>query len=259
MAKLLVLLASLCLALLVDLSDAGCGTFVGDKSGAKYNLDPLTKAVDYQGKEAAQASYTYWYNFCQNINKATSGITCTNPTPTAQVSNTGTCISVGYLPPDIKELDTKNGVTMVYTNNNDLCGNPKTIPRVSSFILNCAAKTEYELVGIDEPVGQVCQYRFTINTKYACPGGGGSSNTGSSSGGKHSGGVGPGWVFIIIFVCVATVYFAAGAVVKWKVYNANGVELVPNTELWLGLPGLIRDGFLFVKNKITGAVGYSSL
>lgn len=69
-----------------------------------------------------------------------------------------------------------------------------------------------------------------------------------------------------------------GVIVKKAVYNAGGVELVPNTEFWLGLPGLIRvclflfnfalvscvlpvsqDGFVFVKNKITGAVGYSSL
>ena len=49
-----------------------------------------------------------------------------------------------------------------------------------------------------------------------------------------------GTIFIIIFFVALVVYFLVGVVVKWRVYNATGVELIPNTELWLGLPGLIR-------------------
>jgi hypothetical protein len=49
-----------------------------------------------------------------------------------------------------------------------------------------------------------------------------------------------GTIFLIIFFVSVAVYLLVGVVVKWRVYSASGVELIPNTELWLGLPGLIR-------------------
>jgi hypothetical protein len=58
--------------------------------------------------------------------------------------------------------------------------------------------------------------------------------------------IGGGTIFIIIFFVSAAVYVIVGVIVKWRVYNAAGVELVPNTELWLGLPGLIRVCFVLV-------------
>ena len=104
----------------------------------------------------------------------------------------------------IKITELGNGnIRIVYTNNNDLCGNPKTIPRVATFLLSCAPTVDYELVSIfsspspalsspllssllssimlyyiisivslmqeeiDEP--GTCQYQFTVNTKHACP------------------------------------------------------------------------------------------
>lgn len=50
----------------------------------------------------------------------------------------------------------------------------------------------------------------------------------------------PGSIFLIVFFVGFAVYFAVGAVVKWRVYSASGVELVPNTLFWVGLPGLIK-------------------
>jgi hypothetical protein len=76
----------------------------------------------------------------------------------------------------------------VYTTNNDMCGNPRTIPRVTTLLLSCAT-VSYQflsifpitfcffffcfvdfltnLVELEEP--GICQYQFSINTKYACP------------------------------------------------------------------------------------------
>jgi len=139
-----------------------------------------------------------------------------------------------------------------------------TINRYSHFVLSCDPNTIHTVVKISEP--GTCQYLFEINTKYACPlsaattgSATGGSTTGGTGGGSKDDGISPGTIFLIIFFVGFAVYFAVGAVVKWRVYSASGVEIVPNTEFWTGLPGLIKDGFLFVKNKITGAVGYSSL
>jgi len=144
---------------------------------------------------------------------------------------------------------------MIYTNSIDLCGNPKSISRISTFILSCTPSVEYAFVKIEEP--GVCQYVFSINTKYACPGS--TPTTGGGGSGGEVDGMSGGSIFLIIFFAAAGLYFLVGVVVKWRVYSATGVELVPNTEFWVGLPGLIRDGFIYVKNKITGAVGYSKL
>jgi len=240
------LVTCLVLCSLVAPSQASCGPLTG-ADGSKYDLDPLTTASDYIGKEEA-TTYTYYYNFCQNIKTATS---CT-PTPAAQVSTTGTCTPIGLLPATSITESSKGNIKIVYTNNNDLCGNPKTIPRISTFYLSCST-VEYNLVKIEEP--GTCQYVFNIQSKYACPVGSKPPPSGGNNEDKMSGGE----IFLIIFFVSIAAYFLVGVVVKWRVYNATGVELIPNTELWLGLPGLIRDGFLFVKNKLTGAVGYSSL
>jgi hypothetical protein len=235
----------LCSLLGVSLG-ATCGTWTGP-SGTKYNLDPLSKSVDYIGTEEGTA-YTYYYNFCQNIVRQTSCV----PAPAVQVSNTGSCTPVGLLPAAMSEIS--NGIKIVYTNNNDLCGNPKSIPRVSTFLITCTPNVEYTLVSIKEP--GVCQYEFSANSKYACAGG---SNPKPPSGGGSSSSLSGGSIFLIIFFVTVAVYLLVGMAVKWKVYSATGVELIPNTDLWLGLPGLVADGFLFIKNKITGAVGYSAL
>lgn len=89
------------------------------------------------------------------------------------------------------------------------------------------------MIEISEPANQVCTYLFQINTKWACP-------IPKDGKGDEIDGLSPGSVFLIIFFVGFAVYFAVGAVVKFKVYSATGVELIPNTMFWLGLPGLIR-------------------
>jgi len=248
------LLVCACL-LLVQLCNSQCTDFTAP-SGKKYPLSSLTKTNgDYNGKEAG-ADYTYVYNFCKN-----TASTCASPTPAAQTSGTQ-CTSIGYLPGTVVELANGNGVNITYTNTLDSkCGPTKSTNRISIFSITCdsslPASPAFVLSGITEP-GQ-CQYLFTGKSKFACAGGKSSSTTGGNNHGGKSEGLSPGSIFLIIFFCSAFVYFAAGAAFKFKKYDARGVDMVPNVEFWAELPGLIRDGFLFVKNKITGKLGYSSL
>eukprot|EP00026_Physarum_polycephalum_P013573 Phypoly_transcript_13990.p1 GENE.Phypoly_transcript_13990~~Phypoly_transcript_13990.p1 ORF type:complete len:180 (+),score=18.90 Phypoly_transcript_13990:132-671(+) len=141
MAGLQVIGTCLMLCMVIALCYAGCGSLSG-AGGAKYDLDPLTAATDYQGKEES-TTYTYYYNFCQNIR----GVTCPTPNPAAQVSATGTCTPIGLLPATSITEEGKGNIKIVYTNNQDLCGNPRTIPRITTLNLACSSTT-YQLVSI---------------------------------------------------------------------------------------------------------------
>lgn len=155
----------LLLCIFVVVCSAGCGTFTAP-SGNVYNLDPLTTAKDYTAIEPGTIVRNYWYNYCQHINL--SVVPCYNPTYVAQVTpSTNTCISLGYSYPTISELASKNGVQIVTQNMVDLCGNPKTIPRVSTFYLSCNPFVEYNLTRMQETA--TCQYEFAAQSRYACP------------------------------------------------------------------------------------------
>jgi len=162
------------------------------------------------------------------------------------------CQSLGYLPmvlADHPDGATK-GVQIVYRNALETCAG---IVRVTTIVLSCDQSTEYTFISLIESLLPKCQYTISANTKYACPIAAGAS--GKPAGGGLSGGS----IFLIIFFTVSATYLLVGIVVKWRVYNATGVEMIPNTEFWVGLPGLVRDGIIFVKNKVTGAEGYSAL
>jgi hypothetical protein len=71
--------------------------------------------------------------------------------------------------------------------------------------------------------------------------------------------------FVVIFFVGGALY-VAGAV-GWNFKNGKrGKELAPHPEFWLGLPGLCKDGVLFVVNKVKslagkgdGGAGYASV
>eukprot|EP01064_Diplonema_japonicum_P025386 TRINITY_DN3678_c0_g2_i3.p1 TRINITY_DN3678_c0_g2~~TRINITY_DN3678_c0_g2_i3.p1 ORF type:complete len:206 (+),score=45.74 TRINITY_DN3678_c0_g2_i3:54-671(+) len=75
---------------------------------------------------------------------------------------------------------------------------------------------------------------------------------------SSSDGVDGGVIFLIIFFVGFAVYMGAGMAYRFKVKGETGVNMVPNVEFWKDLPNLMKDGALFIKNKVTGG-GYSSV
>lgn len=68
---------------------------------------------------------------------------------------------------------------------------------------------------------------------------------------EPEGGIDIGW-FIILGICVFFfVYIVIGMLIKFKKYEARGLDLVPNIGFWSDIPYLIKDGFCFVGNKIS--------
>lgn len=54
-----------------------------------------------------------------------------------------------------------------------------------------------------------------------------------------------GIILMVLFIVALVVYFIIGATVNYIYRGARGVEVIPNYQLWKGLPFLIKDGFLF--------------
>jgi hypothetical protein len=54
-----------------------------------------------------------------------------------------------------------------------------------------------------------------------------------------------GWIFFIVVVVGFVVYMAAGVAIK-ATRGARGLEAIPNVEGWRNLPGLVKDGTMFV-------------
>ena len=89
--------------------------------------------------------------------------------------------------------------------------------------------------GEDPPLN----FKFTWVSENACP-------IGSAGGG---GDFSYGWIFVILLLVGLTTYFVVGIIIKRKKYEATGTDSIPNKEFWTSLPGLVKDGFIFMLNK----------
>ncbi|XP_019880812.2 uncharacterized protein LOC109608724 [Aethina tumida] len=61
---------------------------------------------------------------------------------------------------------------------------------------------------------------------------------------KHS--YSTGSVLVILFVVACLIYFVGGALVLHFLRGAQGLEMIPNIDFWRQLPGLIKDGTIFI-------------
>nr|XP_039260122.1 cln5-like protein 1 [Styela clava] len=88
-------------------------------------------------------------------------------------------------------------------------------------------------------------WNFQFSGAALCPG--------SSGGG--GGGLSGGSIFLIIFFVVLFIYFIGGIIFRKITTDAAGSELIPNKEFWSSLPGLIKDGVMFLVYKCKGESG----
>ncbi|ELU17815.1 hypothetical protein CAPTEDRAFT_194949 [Capitella teleta] len=82
--------------------------------------------------------------------------------------------------------------------------------------------------------------QFKLTSKYACPR--------PSSGG----GLSAGSILLITATVLLVAYLSVGIVFNVVKNGASGADVVPNKDWWLALPGLAKDGGLFVVQKIRG-------
>lgn len=76
-------------------------------------------------------------------------------------------------------------------------------------------------------------YYFTLSHPAAC-------------GFPPFGGLSGGSVFLIILFCSFGAYFLVGMLVNAFGRGKSGCDIIPNAEFWVSLPGLVKDGSLFI-------------
>jgi len=205
-----------------------------DTDGAKYDLSPLKKSTDYQIKEST-GTYIYYLNVCQPIVYTLCGQDCAN----CQTYGSSTTASLGKAstmilgPGKIKGKD-GYGITASYLNG--LSGRNFEI----DFVCEPTAGVGEPTFTIEDPK---LHYKFQWNTKYGCPVNEKIAGVGGLSGGS---------IILITLLVVTVVYFVGGVLLLkfWK--KKEGTEVVPNVEFWISIPGLVRDGGVFIVQKIRG-------
>jgi len=211
------------------------------KSGADtYDLSPLTNnQADYfiPTNTFPGQGWSIWINVCRptlsNVCGATA-IACQQWNPSDPVNGKA---SMGAATSQQYESAT-NGVILQY-NGGD--GSP-------------ARETEIDFIcdpnaGIGQPAykseGPTHHYVFTWNTAYACPVG----STGSK------GGLSVGSILLIVLLVLVVVYLIGGILFNKFRRQLGGIELIPNVTFWSSIPGLVKDGVLFIVNKVKGVRG----
>jgi len=122
--------------------------------------------------------------------------------------------------------------------------------RESSVTFQCKAGADgLTMQSCTEDSSMHCNYVLTIPSSIACgstapppPPPGGSDD-------KH--GLSGGSIFLIIFFVLIPVYIALGCLYQRKKNGTTSMaDSCPNYEFWSSLPGYIKEGFVFSKNKI---------
>jgi len=94
-------------------------------------------------------------------------------------------------------------------------------------------------------------YNFLWTSAHACAKSGG--------GGGGGGGLSGGSIILIILLVCGVVYLVAGVLFNKFKRQASGVELIPNVGFWTSLPGLVKDGVLFIVHKFTRRGSYQQV
>jgi len=69
-----------------------------------------------------------------------------------------------------------------------------------------------------------------------------------------SSGTAVGWIgftFLLTLLIGVILYIAIGMGVKYRFYEARGLDMVPNLEFWKDFPFLFRDGCVYFVRLIT--------
>eukprot|EP01102_Stenamoeba_stenopodia_P020725 TRINITY_DN818_c0_g1_i1.p1 TRINITY_DN818_c0_g1~~TRINITY_DN818_c0_g1_i1.p1 ORF type:complete len:246 (+),score=52.99 TRINITY_DN818_c0_g1_i1:287-1024(+) len=238
---------ALLLVLLIALVSAETDYCKFSYNGEDYDLTeanhPTTDYVAYDYPNPKLGSNTYYIQICTTTITNCSGAGNT-PTPVCQKDTNNNYHSCGQLNTFAVGAPSNNtfgpyNFQIAYKNGQQ--------GRAVTILLKCNETVETGNVfqKVAEPVKPIYQVYFESNL--ACAG----ASTPSGSKG--------GLIFIIIVFALLGVYFIGGALYMKFARHAEGREIIPNHEFWFDLPSLIKDGCMFLVNKVRGRSGYSTV
>jgi len=235
LAVLVLALASVALAQNTD-----CHGTVGGKN---YDLSGLAKAVpNGLGSTVDGLGQSYEYKVCGNLGAQCQWTGDTTPAMCQKDTNNNQHDCGSQKKAYWAALaDGSEGFILTFEGGED---NRKA---VINFKCDKNAKTGLLQFNQENPQHT---YIFTCATEYACAGAAPPPNKGGGGGG-----ISGGWIFIIILVCVVVLYLIGGVIFNKFVAKKEGVEIIPNSYFWLALPGLIKDGHVYVYRKVMHLFG----
>ncbi|XP_045477819.1 uncharacterized protein LOC123682988 [Harmonia axyridis] len=177
----------------------------------------------FHGCTSAQFKPSDYDILPSQYNKTLTGSLIVSRTTTDKKNETKTNVDVIGTPVDIGYnvlANEEEPYELIYRNKNNI---------TAAFRLICTHfKTSYIQIIGDPESGQ-----FTLNSPYACviqaPD---ETSTGAT--------------LLLIFLITCIIYFVGGGSLLYFMRGARGLEVIPNIDFWRKLPGLIRDGTLFL-------------
>jgi len=189
-------------------------------------------------------SYGLWYDYNVDPETCKNLATQQSPQSWALIDNTNAWsgVSVMYIDGDNANSDCPS--TSVYTQVlfQFVCDSTASVAQFKNVKLPPSDQTS------------TCIYTFNFAAAGACPtvvltpgpSGDNGGDTGSSSSSLSG-----GWIFLIILFVVTFVYFVGGGSVNYY-RGQRGADIVPNKNLWVELPGLVKDGCLYCQSLCSG-------
>jgi len=228
--------------MIVYISVIKCCSFT-DPQGKKYDVDRITgKQIEVLSTDGTGSTFNMYLCSTNAISP------CTVASPICLVRPDLVTYNLGRpnLTPWTPMVPYGSGVVANFYNGSVCNGG---IMRSAIINLYCdQTVAAYEVVVAALTVN--CIFRFDIKSCGGCPGGCTSVDPNPPGSSFDI-----GWILIIVAAGTLVLYFIIGAIVKYNVYNASGLELIPNVEFWTGLPGLVKDGVMFIYGSITGNSG----
>ncbi|CAH1116041.1 unnamed protein product [Phaedon cochleariae] len=191
----------------------------------KIDISTLMSSLTPQYLEDSQGNRTYYFSGCRDANVTVN--TYQNGTAPKYILGSLIQVENGKNSPDITVLglaheihfnkNAENKYEIVYNNNH-----------TSKIELIC---DDFK-VPLFKTIDSINK-EFAIASPKAClvveP-------QGMSGGSK----------FIIVLIIIISVYFIGGGLVMYLIRGARGIEVIPNIEFWRNLPGLVKDGIIFL-------------
>jgi len=217
----------------------GCSSpccFVGQITGTVYNIISVgAGSVDYVFYTGSATNLTYFFNGCNMTHTCLLNPVGFGPASVCQRDGVGTLHSLGSLNTTLF-TETTTGFTISYS------GGDKG--RSSTVFWSCNPDTPGNLTNVIDGTASG-SYNVYFSSSAACPPGAGASSFDY------------GWLFPILLFGGLALYFAVGIIIQRFVREKSGAEMIPNVEFWSSLPGLTKDGVMFIVNKIRGQPGYT--
>ena len=212
-------------------------------TGQQYDLSPLKNDnQDYYIPKGSAPGVTWdiWLNMCRPVVKPDCGpqaAGCQRWDPNTGKASLGLVSSLTFQTAQAPG-DGGFGVTAQFT------GGDGGRQMELDFKCKQSGSTGAPVFSSENPK---LHYNFVWESVYACP-------VSASEGGLTGGGI-----IMIIVACLIFVYIVGGIIFNAVIRKQRGIEMFPNVTFWVTVPGLVKDGFVFVINKTVRRGGYQQV